>query len=96
MPNHLHGIIWIVDNLVGATRWVAPFEGKVAPTKRPRTLVAGSIGAIIAQFKSISAKRINALRGTIGIPVWQRNYFEHIIGMKSNLNQYAITFTIIP
>ncbi len=89
MPNHLHGIIWIV----GATRWVAPrgvvpvpfreappCGGRVAPTTNgSRILEAGSIGAIMAQFKSISAKRINALRGTPGIPVWQRNYFEHII-----------------
>ncbi len=72
MPNHLHGIIWIVDNAVGATR-------RVAPTKRSRTLEAGSIGAIMSQFKSITAKRINAVRATPGIPVWQRNYFEHII-----------------
>jgi putative transposase len=72
MPNHLHGIIWIVDKKVGATRWVAP-------AKRSRTLEAGSIGAMLAQFKSITAKRINALRATPGIPVWHRNYFEHII-----------------
>jgi len=72
MPNHLHGIIWIVDEQVGATRWVAPVKGS-------HTLEAGSIGAIMAQFKSITAKRINALRGSRGIPVWQRNYFEHII-----------------
>jgi putative transposase len=72
MPNHLHGIIWIVDKRGGATR-------RVAPTKGSRILEAGSIGAIMAQFKSITAKRINDLRGTPGIPVWQRNYFEHII-----------------
>jgi REP element-mobilizing transposase RayT len=52
---------------------------RVAPAKGSRTLEAGSIGAMMAQFKSITSKRINALRGTPGIPVWQRNYFEHII-----------------
>ncbi|MBC7076849.1 MAG: transposase, partial [Synergistales bacterium] len=29
MPNHIHGIIWIVDDPVGATR-------RVAPTSEPR------------------------------------------------------------
>jgi len=38
-----------------------------------------SIGAIIAGFKSAATKRINELRHTPGIPVWQRNYYEHII-----------------
>ncbi len=54
MPNHVHGIIWIVnaDN-VGATR-------RVAPTTRPHGPDSGSIGAIIGQFKSVTTKRINA------------------------------------
>ena len=34
---------------------------------------------IIRQFKTFSARRINELRGSPGKPVWQRNYFEHII-----------------
>jgi REP element-mobilizing transposase RayT len=73
MPNHVHGIIWIVnaDN-VGATR-------RVAPTTRPHGPDSGSIGAIIGQFKSVTTKRINALRNTPGAPIWQRNYYEHII-----------------
>lgn len=71
MPNHIHGIIVIRGN-VGATR-------QVAPTKHPAGPVSGSIGAIVGQFKSITAKRINELRGTPRVPVWQRNYYERII-----------------
>lgn len=37
------------------------------------------LSEIIRAFKSFSAKRINVLRKTTGIPVWQRNYYEHII-----------------
>ena len=78
MPNHVHGIIWIVDVGGGATRVGA--TRRVAPTPiPPRGPNAGSIGAIIGQFKSITAKRINALRDTPGAPVWQRNDYEHII-----------------
>jgi len=78
MPNHIHGIIWIVDDLetrpVGATRRVAP-----TATQRPRGPEPGSIAAIVGSFKSAVAKRINRMRQTRGAAVWQRNYYEHII-----------------
>lgn len=73
MPNHLHGII-IVDgkdgDMTGWAQRAAPLQGNVIP---------GSLGAVVRSFKSAAAKEINADRGTPGAPVWQRNYFEHII-----------------
>lgn len=30
-------------------------------------------------YKSVSVRKINALRGTPAEAVWQRNYYEHII-----------------
>ena len=33
----------------------------------------------MAGFKSSVTKRINIARGTPNAPVWQRNYYEHII-----------------
>ena len=42
---------------------------------------------IVRQFKTFSARRINELRGTPGTPVWQRNYYEHIIRNESSLNR---------
>lgn len=79
MPNHMHGIVHIV---VGATRRVAPTSPRAAsgPT-------SGSIGAIIGQFKSQTAKRINALRQSPGAPVWQRNYYEHIVRDEISLEE---------
>jgi len=74
MPNHLHGILIFADDdahTVGATR-------RIAPTTKT-TLQSGSLGAVMAQFKSIITKQINVLRNTPGIPVWQRNYYERII-----------------
>ncbi len=78
MPNHIHGIIWIVDD-VGARRRRAPTGeqfGKPVP---------GSIPTIVRAFKSAATKRINALRGTPGAPVWQRNYYEHVIRNDADL-----------
>ncbi len=34
---------------------------------------------IVRGFKSRSAQRINVLRKKPGVPVWHRNYYEHII-----------------
>jgi putative transposase len=34
---------------------------------------------IVRGFKTFSARRINQERGTPGNPVWQRNYWEHVI-----------------
>lgn len=80
MPNHIHGIIWIVDD-VGATRRVAPTK-----TNPPAGPAPGSIGAIVGQFKSAVTRRINQRRGTPGVRVWQRNYHEHIIRHERALN----------
>jgi REP element-mobilizing transposase RayT len=49
--------------------------------------VRGSIGAVIGQFKSLTAKRINEIRGTPGTRVWQRNYYEHIIRDEASLDR---------
>ena len=66
MPNHVHAVIIIVGAGVGAGLRPAPTE------RHP-------LSEIVRAFKSFSARRINELRKTQGIPVWQRNYYEHII-----------------
>jgi hypothetical protein len=42
---------------------------------------------IVRQFKTFSARRINQHRGMPGIPLWQRNYYEHIIRDEESLNR---------
>ena len=47
---------------------------------------------IIRAFKSFSARRIkgkrriNAMRRSPGVAIWQRNYFEHTIRNEAELN----------
>ena len=48
---------------------------------------SNSIPTIIRLFKSAVTKRINEIRGTPGIPVWQRNYYEHIVRNDGELNR---------
>ena len=83
MPNHIHGIVTIPDRDVGATCGRPLSDEPSSPTRatagRPYGPASESIGAFIAGFKSAATRRINALRGSPGAPVWQRNYYEHII-----------------
>jgi len=41
----------------------------------------------VAGFKSSATKCINMLRNTSGAPVWQRNYYEHIIRNEEDYEQ---------
>ena len=96
MPNHLYGILEIID--VGATRRVAHADAgcdrathRVAPTAgariRPHGPAPGSIAAILGQIKSLTKKAINKTRGTPGRPVWQPNYREHVIRNEKELQR---------
>ena len=48
---------------------------------------AGSLGAMIGQFKSRATKRIWARLEKDRTPVWQRNYYEHIIRDEADLRR---------
>ncbi len=84
MPNHVHGIIVIIDtvNTVGAQHAAAPLRRGITPNN----VVPGSLGAIVRSFKSAVTKRINEMRQTFSVPVWQRNYYEHIIRNEHDRN----------
>jgi REP element-mobilizing transposase RayT len=97
MPNHIHGIIQIfeptADLLVGAGS--KPAQGSSIGAGRGPAPTGGipkrtPLSEIVRQFKTFSAKRINELRGTPGITVWQRNYFEHIIRNEKDYENTAI------
>ncbi len=86
MPNHVHGIIVITDtvgSVVGAGS--EPALTEPAPTTAPATK-RYALPEIVRQLKTFSARRINQLRGTPDTPVWQRNYYEHIIRSDRALN----------
>lgn len=80
MPNHFHGIVWITHRR-GAAR-CAPTGGVTRVNVAPR-----SLSAIVRSFKSAATKRINILRGTPGVPVWQRNYWERIVRDDAELDR---------
>ena len=77
MPNHIHAIIIITG---GSGRATGRSPLQAGPAKR-------SLGAFVGGFKSVVTKRINETRGAPGTPVWQRNYFEHVIRDEDSLNR---------
>jgi putative transposase len=52
-----------------------------SPTMNTRPNGPGkrSLSSFIAGFKAAVTVRINALRNSPSMPVWQRNYYEHIV-----------------
>jgi REP element-mobilizing transposase RayT len=47
------------------------------------------LSEIVRAFKSFSATRINRLRHTEGNPVWQRNYYEHVVRNQREMERIA-------
>ncbi len=81
MPNHFHAILLIEDSRRGVLQY-APTNNKGALRSPSQT-----VGAMVRGFKSSATKRINEIRKTPALPVWQRNYYEHIIRDKGDLNK---------
>ena len=80
MPNHIHGILTINSDVVGARHAVPLLQHR--PSQNFESFgkpVKGSIPTIIRSFKSEATRRVNIIRGTPGEIFWQRNYFEHVI-----------------
>ncbi len=77
MPNHLHGFFVITQG--SEKRDLATSVSVRAHFSAPLRRYSQELGSIIAGFKSATTKRINQQRRTPGSPVWQRNYYEHII-----------------
>ena len=55
------------------------------PQPKPLRSPANNLGSIIRGYKSTVAKQINVLRDTPGTPIWQRNYYEHIVRDENDM-----------
>src|SRR5687768_14411454 len=96
MPNHFHGILIFREN-VGATRQGLTnarlgnvslsnvITDGTAGSPLPRGPQPKSLGAIMAQFKSRVTKRLWKFPSLKRTPIWQRNYWEHIIRNQQDL-----------
>jgi len=104
MPNHIHGIIILFDERsVGAGLRPALFRKgstalskwaglRPAPTNKNNKKIH-ALPEIVRALKSFSSRKVNNILKNTGHPVWQRNYYEHVIRDESDLfntRQYII------
>jgi REP element-mobilizing transposase RayT len=93
MPNHVHGIIIIVGAIhVGAIHVGAIHESPLQHEQQHSTITRRKmlLPKIIGFYKMNSPKQINQIRQMPGTPIWQRNYYEHIIRSESELNRVGV------
>ncbi|MBI4619200.1 MAG: hypothetical protein HY739_03395 [Desulfobacterales bacterium] len=85
MPNHIHGIIFIIDNEMGKSVGVQNFEPlQRSNQNKYQQIISHSIGSIIRGFKIGVTKWFR--HNTDIYTVWQRNYWEHVIRDENELN----------
>ncbi len=84
MPNHFHGIIVIVG-----AQFIAPFDCDTINQNKKQGVMnhAPTVGEIVRAFKARCTHTINQIRNTPGHPVWQRNYYEHVIRDEEEMNR---------
>lgn len=100
MPNHIHGIILLDEVEVGQdgvdglerVRARQSGSGALGDLFSASPLQVGGVkgpllGVVIGAYKSTTARFINGLRRTPGAPVWQRNYYEHIIRSEAEMGR---------
>ena len=90
MPNHVHGIVWMVDDPVGAdgVRPGCPAEdtpihpqplavNKMGAHRASLQRTPRSLSSLIAGYKASVTSRA---RRELGLEnIWQRNFYEHIL-----------------
>ncbi len=86
MPNHEHGIIQIIEQqrrgMAESLQNLDEESSCYAPTMNQQKfgkMIPNSIPTIVRSYKSAVVYRINLMRGVKAAPVWQRNYYEHVI-----------------
>jgi len=88
MPNHAHGIIWIVDE-AGIRQPIGIRQRRIPTNKTPEKFgrpVKGSIPTIVRAYKSAVTYAVNGAQNMRGAVLWQRNYYEHVVRSNRELN----------
>jgi len=81
MPNHLHGILALQPEFVPAARSRridAPQHSKAMRGATRAGVAPASLGAVVRSFKAAVTRRARK-EMNLCAPVWQRNYYEHIV-----------------
>ena len=77
MPNHVHGLVFMKG--AGDKSQVDQDQLSSLRLYSGNFMVPGSLGAIVRAYKASVSFRINILRILKSTPVWQINYYDHIV-----------------
>jgi REP element-mobilizing transposase RayT len=87
MPNHIHCILILEGNLHFANRRGTMHRAPTPQLEQFGKPTMNSIPTIIRGMKSSVTLRINMIRDAPRRPVWQRNYYEHVIRNDTDLKE---------
>ena len=79
MPNHVHGIVTLLDPLVERAR-------QASPLLTHRAGRSASLSTVVGSYKSCVTRRIHELLPQIR-EVWQRSYYEHVVRDEQDLTR---------
>jgi len=102
MPNHFHGIIVLDGTITSVGAGFKPAHHGLKPAHHddadidraglkpaPTLYKRHGLPEIVRAFKTFSARSINGTRNSSGVPVWQRNYYEHVIRDDADYSRIA-------
>jgi len=76
MPDHVHALVWLRNNSVNRLS-----------SQESRQLQPGSVGALVAGYKSSVTRQINEIRNMPGSPVWQRGFHDRVVRDEQELQR---------
>jgi putative transposase len=78
MPNHFHAIV-IIDRAISDRGECNSPESSDSSKSDKIQMRPRSLSSLVTGFKSSVTRRINQNRNHSDCPVWQRNYYDHIV-----------------
>lgn len=101
MPNHIHGIIVIDNNTTNIVETGLKPVSKIDPTNhalletglKPVSTKQHGLFEMVRALKTFSARRINEIRHSAGMAVWQPRFHDHVIRDEKslqNIREYII------
>jgi REP element-mobilizing transposase RayT len=80
MPNHIHAIVWIEDDLAEKSARSA------ALPRGSRERTPASVSSLMVGFKAATTRRIRESMGNPKLSVWQPRFHDHVIRSEAVLN----------
>lgn len=81
MPNHIHGLLWILDMQANHVDVGAGF--KPAPTRH-------GLSEVVRGLKTFSSRKINEIPAQASKFAWQRGFYEHVIRDEVDLYNHRM------